>query len=147
VVGVFTRPESNTLRKSQRKSIYIWVIPALLLCLLTILVAEALQKEQPFAKHLPPDSVHYMPLVEAETFESGCVALQPGDFGDEHSSKSWQEMLVVLGGQGEVIIGGEEKLPIQAGDAVYIPRQTIHQLHCTGETALQYVYVAAKTSP
>lgn len=100
----------------------------------------------PFVKQLPPDSVHWIPLVEASTFESGCVAVQPGDSGSEHSSKSWQEMLVVLQGQGEVIIGGgTQKLPIQAGEAVYIPRQTIHQLHCTGDSALQYVYIAAKT--
>ncbi|MBU1921204.1 cupin domain-containing protein [bacterium] len=124
--------------------------PLFLLAILFLLASCSEETGEPaesFVAQLPPDSIHWIPLVEADTFESGCVALQPGDSGSEHSSMSWQEMLVVLRGEGEIIIGGKEKLPIHAGEAVYIPRQTIHQLHCIGDSVLQYVYVAAKTEP
>jgi quercetin dioxygenase-like cupin family protein len=102
---------------------------------------------KPFVKQLPPDSIHYTPLAETETFESGCVSLQPDDKGSEHSSKSWQEMLIILKGQGEVIIVGGDTLHIHAGEVAYIPPQTTHNLRCTGDTPLQYVYVAAKATP
>ncbi|RPH95233.1 cupin domain-containing protein [candidate division KSB1 bacterium] len=109
--------------------------------------ADSLQTMKPFVKQLPPDSVHYTPLAEADGFESGCVSRQPGSFGSEHSTKSWCEMIVVLKGRGEVLIKGSDPLPIQVGSVAYIPPNTIHQVHCTSDEPMQYVYVAAKTIP
>jgi quercetin dioxygenase-like cupin family protein len=102
---------------------------------------------KPFVKQLPPDSIHYTPLAETETFESGCVSLLSGDKGSEHSTQSWQEMLIILKGQGEVIIVDGDTLQIHAGEIAYIPPQTTHNLRCTGDAPLQYVYVAVKATP
>jgi quercetin dioxygenase-like cupin family protein len=118
---------------------------ALLLILSTAsFAADSLQTAQPFVKQLPADSIHYTPLAETEAFESGCVSLLPGNSGSEHST---QEMLIILKGQGEVIIVGGDTLQFHAGEVAYVPSNTKHQIRCTGDTALQYVYVAAKATP
>lgn len=133
-----------------RKHIYLqWIILALaaLMTCRAGFAADSLQAEKPFAKTLPTDTTHYTPLAEAEGFESGCVTRMPGTFGSEHSTKSWREMIVIFKGEGEVLIGGGEPLPIRVGSVAYIPPNTVHQIHCTGNEPMQYVYVAAKTVP
>jgi quercetin dioxygenase-like cupin family protein len=123
-----------------------WVLAALAVMLLSHagLAADSLQTEKPYVKSLPTDTRHYTLLAETEGFESGCVTRLPGTSGHEHSTKSWREMLIVLKGEGEVIIGGGEPLAIRAGSVAYIPPNTIHQIHCTSDVPLQYVYVAVK---
>jgi oxalate decarboxylase/phosphoglucose isomerase-like protein (cupin superfamily) len=110
--------------------------------------ADSTRAAQPFVKHLPTDTIHYGALVEppvSRTMESGCMALLPGDSAHEHSTRSYEEMLVILEGTGELAVKGQEPLPVAARDAVYIPPQTTHFIRNTGKTVLQYVFVAADT--
>jgi oxalate decarboxylase/phosphoglucose isomerase-like protein (cupin superfamily) len=103
---------------------------------------------KPFTKHLPVDSVRHEVLFEppaTRVIESGCVALAPGDSAHDHSTKAYEEMLVILQGNGELAFEKQTPLPVAARDVVYIPPQTSHFIRNTGKTPLQYVFIATDT--
>jgi oxalate decarboxylase/phosphoglucose isomerase-like protein (cupin superfamily) len=128
----------------------LWVLAVfgVFACAMVVTASDSLQTARPFVKHLPADTVHYVPLLEppvSRALESGCVSHAPGKSGHEHSTQSYEEMLVVLRGQGKVVIAGRDSLTIQAGDIAYIPPHTTHLVRCTGDVPLQYVYIATDT--
>ena len=104
---------------------------------------------RPKAVVLPADGADHTSVVagppESVTMESGHVVLQAGQAGEKHSSKQYEEVLVVLGGTGEMRITGGAVLTLKAGSAAYCPPQTEHVVVNTGRDTLRYVYVAAKT--
>ena len=77
--------------------------------------------------------------------ESGRVVLEPGREGERHSTKSYEEILVILQGAGELRVTGQGPLAIRAPGAVYVPPTTEHHVANTGAEPLIYVYVAAPT--
>ena len=74
---------------------------------------------------------------------SGRVYLAPGQACGRHSTKDREELLVFLGGQGELIIGEKERFQVSQGKVSYIPRQTNHDVKNTGTEPLVYVYCVA----
>ena len=74
---------------------------------------------------------------------SGKVYLAPGQSCGQHSTKDREELLVLLSGTGEVIIGENEKFPVGRGKVCYIPPQTPHDVKNTGDEPLIYVYCVA----
>jgi mannose-6-phosphate isomerase-like protein (cupin superfamily) len=71
------------------------------------------------------------------------VTLAPGEDCGRHSTEDYEELLVILEGRGEAELEGPGALPVEAGQVVYIPPQTSHNVHQRGEGELRYVYVVA----
>ena len=89
-----------------------------------------------------------MPILggppESVSMRSGLVVLSPGGSVGVHSTEGFEELVIVLMGQGEMQITGGDSLSIGEGTAVYCPPETEHNVVNTGAGALRYVYVVAK---
>lgn len=81
-----------------------------------------------------------------ETLRSGLVTLEPGQSVGAHCTDEYEELVIILHGQGEASIAGEGALPIEYGTALYVPPWTDHDIRNVGTAVLTYVYVVAKTS-
>jgi quercetin dioxygenase-like cupin family protein len=91
---------------------------------------------------------NYLPLLEGPpdsiTMRSGVVTLAPGSAVGVHSTKAFEELVIVLEGQGELLITGQEPLAIGQGRVAYCPPQTEHNVVNTGHDTLRYIFVVAK---
>jgi len=74
---------------------------------------------------------------------SGKVYLSPGQACGQHSTKDREELLVLLSGSGEVLIGESETFQVGGGKVCYIPPRTPHDVRNTGDEPLIYVYCVA----
>jgi hypothetical protein len=74
---------------------------------------------------------------------SGFVHLLPGETVGWHTTGANEESLVILHGQGEVMIEGQVSIPFTAPIIVYVPSATRHNVKNTGMEPLEYVYVVA----
>jgi len=74
---------------------------------------------------------------------SGRVFLPPGQACGQHSTKEREELLVFLSGQGELLIGEEDRFEVGQGKVSYIPPQTKHDVKNIGNEPLIYVYCVA----
>ena len=94
--------------------------------------------EQEYVRLLggPPESV---------TMRSGAVTLQPGKTVGKHNTESYEEFIIVLRGQGSMILSDGKLLDMRIGCAVYCPPDTEHDVRNTGAEPLSYIYVVAKT--
>ena len=88
----------------------------------------------------------YQPLLKGPPqtggMHSGHVTLKPGQQMHRHSTEANEEMLIFLQGRGQVVLGGT-KVAVGAGEALYIPPQTEHEVHSEGPEDLRYVYTVA----
>jgi mannose-6-phosphate isomerase-like protein (cupin superfamily) len=78
----------------------------------------------------------------AVAVRSGHVVLRENENIGEHSTEDTEEVIIILGGRGELTIGRKEKLNFENNSALYIPPDTIHDVKNTGKEELKYVYVA-----
>ncbi len=74
---------------------------------------------------------------------SGRVFLEPGKACGQHSTKNHEELLVFLTGRGELLIGDNDRLVVEAGKVAYIPPETLHDVKNTGAGPLVYIYCVA----
>jgi len=74
---------------------------------------------------------------------SGKVYLGPGQACGQHSTKDREELLVLLSGSGEVLIGENQRFEFGKGKVCYIPPHTLHDVRNTGDEPLIYVYCVA----
>ena len=75
--------------------------------------------------------------------KSGHVCLKPGESVGQHSTDSREEAIVILEGCAQIIAGGAVSATASAGQLVYIPPHTDHDLRNSGNGILRYVYVVA----
>lgn len=98
--------------------------------------------------HLDAHGADYLPLLQGPpatvTMRSGLVTLAPGSSVGVHSTEGFEELLVVLEGQGEMQIPEQAPLAMMAGVVVYCPPETKHGVMNTGDSPLRYVFVVAK---
>jgi len=91
----------------------------------------------------------YQPLLigrpQSRGMRSGCVSLKPGGECGAHTTGAHEEVLVILEGAGTALITDGEALEVGAGQVLYIPPHTGHDM-VGGETGLRYVYVVAPIS-
>jgi mannose-6-phosphate isomerase-like protein (cupin superfamily) len=81
---------------------------------------------------------------ETVTLRSGKVTLQPGETVGEHSTDDYEEMIIVLEGEGTFLYGDSGSLGFDANSVMYCPPHTTHNIRNTGATPLQYIYVVGK---
>ncbi|HLJ57196.1 MAG TPA: dimethylsulfonioproprionate lyase family protein [Chthonomonadaceae bacterium] len=80
-----------------------------------------------------------MSPIQAGTFSMGHVVLEPNGGQVPWHNHDQEEVYVVLEGAGEMCVG-EERRTLSAGQAVYIPPGTFHQLANTGDAPLRMLY-------
>jgi quercetin dioxygenase-like cupin family protein len=103
---------------------------------------------RPCVVQLSDTTIHYQPILtgapQTTSMESGLVILKPGASGTQHSTKDYEEAIIVISGEGELLIAGGPTLKLAAHSVAYCPTKTVHNIRNTGTTPLKYVYVAAK---
>ena len=115
--------------------------------------AVAVQKSvaQPQAKVIKADmqGKDYVRLLggppETCSLRSGAVALQPGKTVGKHSTGDHEEVIIVLEGEGALLLNENRELPLKVGTLAYCPPDTEHDVKNTGTIPLRYIYVVAKT--
>ena len=103
--------------------------------------------KRPFVLTLPDDGGGSRSLVkppQAFNLRSGLVRLEPDRDVGLHSTGGNEEMLVILEGAGEVEAEGHGRRPVQAGQVVFIPPRTTHNVYNTDSAPLRYVYIVAR---
>ena len=92
----------------------------------------------------------YQRLLKGEPqtcgMRSGRVYLQAGESCGQHSTKNHEELLVFLFGEGLMLIGEDDGLPVGQGKVCYIPPNTGHDIKNTGTKPLIYIYCVAPAS-
>ena len=83
----------------------------------------------------PPQSVF---------MRSGKVVLQPGEAVGKHSTEGKEELIIILDGEGQFLLGDNQSLAFDSNSVLYCPPMTEHNILNTGETSLQYIYVVSK---
>ncbi|MFP4229100.1 MAG: dimethylsulfonioproprionate lyase family protein, partial [Salinivenus sp.] len=80
--------------------------------------------------------------LEAEHFCMGVATLDPEGGQVPWHNHPQEEVYVLLEGRGEMCVG-DERQEMAAGEAVYIPAGTYHQLTNVGDTPLHLLYCDA----
>jgi quercetin dioxygenase-like cupin family protein len=83
----------------------------------------------------PPQSV---------SMRSGKVILKPGESVGEHSTKSNEELIIILEGEGQFLLDDDQFLEFNADSVLYCPPNTKHNILNSGSTTLSYVYDVAR---
>ena len=83
----------------------------------------------------PPESV---------SIRSGLVVLKACESVGRHSTGSFEEMLVVLEGDGEMIFSDGSVMQLSAHTVAYCPPETEHDVRNSGKGTLRYIYMVAK---
>ena len=75
--------------------------------------------------------------LETITYVS-LAKLQPGLSYEPHSHADHEEIYYIIGGKGKIKIGGEVAR-FRDGDAIYIPRGTLHSITNDGEEMVEFL--------
>jgi quercetin dioxygenase-like cupin family protein len=78
---------------------------------------------------------------ETETTALGYVSVSTGNFTARGFHTDEEEIFVILKGRAILELGGE-KQEVGAGDVVYVPRNTVHQMQCISGEKIEYLYFA-----
>ena len=81
---------------------------------------------------------------QTASMESGVVVLSPSKSVGKHSTKSYEEAVVILSGTGEMRITGGQTFKLMPNCVAYCPPNTEHDVINTGSQPLRYLYIAAK---
>jgi quercetin dioxygenase-like cupin family protein len=112
------------------------------------MVKEKLHGLSPRVIQLDTGGAEYLEILagppETVSMRSGLVVLSPGNSVGVHSTGGFEEVVLVLEGEGEMRLTGQNPLTIGAGVAVYCPPETEHDILNTGTGPLRYIYVVAK---
>ncbi len=82
---------------------------------------------------------------ESYVMKSGMVQLLPGKTVGKHSTENFEELVLVLQGEGIMILNNERKLEMKEGTLVYCPPNTEHDVKNICPSTMKYIYIAAKT--
>jgi quercetin dioxygenase-like cupin family protein len=78
---------------------------------------------------------------------SGYMILAPSKSVGKHSTKGYEEAVIVLAGKGEMRITGGPTLHLRGYSIAYCPPMTEHDVVNTGPDTLRYIWLVAKTQP
>jgi mannose-6-phosphate isomerase-like protein (cupin superfamily) len=77
--------------------------------------------------------------IQARNFCMGHVTLEPNGGQAPWHNQEQEEIYFIVEGSGEMCLG-EERMPVKAGQAVYIPPRVFHQLTNTGDAPMRMIY-------
>jgi mannose-6-phosphate isomerase-like protein (cupin superfamily) len=75
--------------------------------------------------------------------KSGHVILKQGEEIGEHSTNDMEEALVVLKGNGQLVINKKENMDFENNVVLYIPPKTIHNIKNIGKGVLEYIFITS----
>jgi mannose-6-phosphate isomerase-like protein (cupin superfamily) len=105
------------------------------------------QKPELRIVELDRDATEYLRILggppESVTMRSGYVVLLPEKSVGRHNTEGYEEMVVVLDGEGEMLFGNGSVLQLKPYIVAYCPPDTEHDVRNTGSKPLRYVYVVA----
>lgn len=136
-----------------RKSIALVLFIGCAACAATAFGHDADPEARPVPKVIRLDSGgrDYLRVLggppETSTMHSGLVTLAPGKSVGKHSTKKYEEVLVVFEGRGVMEIAGGPALRFAKGEVLYCPPQTEHNVTNIGEGRLMYLYIVAEAKP
>ena len=81
---------------------------------------------------------------ETVTMHSGYMVLAPSKSVGKHSTKSYEEAVIVLSGSGEMRITGGTTFNLKPYTVAYCPPLTEHDVINTGSDTLRYIWLVAK---
>jgi quercetin dioxygenase-like cupin family protein len=81
---------------------------------------------------------------ETRSMKSGLVTLAPGKSIGLHNTRSNEEMIIPLEGQGELRLTGRDPLVLKPGLVTYAPPHTEHDVINTGGGQLRYIFIVAR---
>lgn len=105
---------------------------------------------QPKAKTVELDitATEYVRILggppESVTMRSGYVVLQPSQSVGRHSTEIFEEMIIVLEGEGELLLGDGSVLGLRPHMVAYCPPGTEHDVRNNGDSPLRYIYIVAR---
>ena len=103
---------------------------------------------KPFAVQLSDTTSDYQRVFagppQTKSMHSGLVVLAPNKSVGKHSTKSYEEAIVVLSGTGQFRVVDGPTIELRANAVVYCPPNKEHDVVNTGTTPLRYLYIAAK---
>jgi mannose-6-phosphate isomerase-like protein (cupin superfamily) len=73
---------------------------------------------------------------------AGRVVLKPGEAMHRHSTENNEELLVVLHGRGQVVLG-REPVAVAAGEVLYVPPRTEREVRNDGQEERRYIFTVA----
>ena len=104
---------------------------------------------QPLAISFNLNSPAYQDLVVGPPttlcMYSGLVTIKPGETVGHHNTENYEEMLVILSGEGEMLFEKGLTIKLKYGMVAYCPPHTEHDVKNNGTLPLKYIYVASKT--
>lgn len=112
-------------------------------------VSESVAKKpQPKSIELNLSSSEYQRLLggppDSVTMRSGLVTLAPGKTVGKHNTEDYEEVLIVLQGQGKMMMSEGNAIVLKYGLMLYCPPGTEHDVQNTGTEPLKYIYIVAK---
>lgn len=85
-------------------------------------------------------------VEDAEGAYVGRLRFEPGTVVPPHRHETSEELLTLTAGQGEMTIDGK-LVTVKAGDAIRIPKNTLHDFKATGSVTVEAVQVYAPKGP
>jgi quercetin dioxygenase-like cupin family protein len=85
-------------------------------------------------------------VEDAEGAYAGTLRFEPGTAVAAHRHETSEELLVLTAGQGEMTLDGKT-VTVKAGDAIHIPKQTLHAFKATGGVPVEAVQIYAPKGP
>jgi quercetin dioxygenase-like cupin family protein len=80
----------------------------------------------------------------AYRMRSGMVTLEPCQEVGQHSTEDYEEIIIILEGEGELESEGIGRMKIARGQVAYNPPDTRHNVINTGDGPLRYIYIVSK---
>ena len=77
------------------------------------------------------------------TMTFGTVVLEPGQGHDRHNHPDADEILFIMGGEGEQMLDDEERVTVGPGAMIYVPRGVYHSTMNNGTEPLRFIVVYA----
>jgi len=102
---------------------------------------------KPRVTQLNPSAVDSMDIFkgppETVTMRSGYMVLAPSKSVGKHSTRHYEEAVIVLAGTGEMKIVNGPTLKLKPYCVAYCPPNTEHDVTNTGKDTLRYIWLVA----
>jgi mannose-6-phosphate isomerase-like protein (cupin superfamily) len=106
------------------------------------------EKPKPKKVELDRTATEYLRILggppESVTMRSGYVVLLPEKSVGPHNTESYEELVVVLDGEGDMLFGDGSILQLEPYNVAYCPPGTEHDVRNTGSKPLRYLYIVAR---
>ncbi len=136
------------ITRSSINTINVVVCAVLILFAYLVPVAAQTGLPKPYVVQLSDTTSDYQQVFagppQTKSMHSGLIVLAPSKSVGKHSTKSYEEAVVVLSGTGEFKITGGPTLQLSPNSVVYCPPNKEHDVLNTGSVPLRYLYIAAK---